>query len=106
MNQKENDLDSLSAAELKKVLEKMTEEDRYAEIMRRVRRGDTISRQFQFFVSGYEGINLKKSDEEKTLKITKKMLSDHKESMEMRRKRWKQGGCADILPFEKNLKAR
>lgn len=94
-------LDSLSAHALKAELEGMGEHERYEEIMRRFQRGEAIPRQFQFFVSFYEGAHLQLGEDEQTFRISEKMYREHEEWMEMMHKRWKQGGCGDILPFVK-----
>lgn len=94
-----NPHDQLRSKELKAALEQMKEPDRYAEIMRRVARGELIPRQFRFFVSYYEVDQLKLPEAKQTFRITEKLFRDHRAWLQMMRERWKKGGCGDILPL-------
>ncbi len=98
--------DQLHARELKTALEQMEEPERYAELMKRIHRGELIPRQFRFFVSYYEADRLKLPESEQTFIITEKLFQDHREWRKLMRQRKEKGGCASILPLQQKTKGQ
>lgn len=94
-----NQNDQLHSRELKTALEQMAEPERYAELMKRFKRGELIPRQFRFFVSYYEVERLKLPEAQQTFHITEKLFQDHRAWMRLMDERSKKGGCASILPL-------
>lgn len=94
-----NQNDQLHSRELKTALEQMAEPERYAELMKRFKRGELIPRQFRFFVSYYEMERLKLPESKQTFHITEKLFQDHRAWRKLMDERSKKGGCASILPL-------